>query len=125
MPRHVLNNISPFIKLYVKKPDYECFRIVGCACFPFLIPYSKYKLNFHTQKYIMIGHSLVHKGYKCLSSADKIYIARHVQFNESEFPYSELVSSSKFDQNLSLVQESHSHVSNIFLLSISQDTSYA
>ena len=73
----------------------------------------------------MIGHSLVHKGYKCLSSADKIYIARHVQFNESEFPYSELVSSSKFDQNLSLVQESHSHVSNIFLLSISQDTSYA
>uniref|UniRef100_A0A803PR45 Retrovirus-related Pol polyprotein from transposon TNT 1-94 n=1 Tax=Cannabis sativa TaxID=3483 RepID=A0A803PR45_CANSA len=33
-------------------------------------------------------YSEVHKGYKCLSSTGRLYISRHVQFNERDFPFS-------------------------------------
>ncbi|KAH9699266.1 retrovirus-related pol polyprotein from transposon RE1 [Citrus sinensis] len=68
-------------------------------------PYSQHKFNFHTQKCLMIGYNPLHKGYKCLDPTGKTYIARHVKFNESEFPYSNLFPSS--DPKVSSVQQSH------------------
>lgn len=56
-----------------------------CSCFPLLKPYNNHKLDFHTQKCLMIGYSPIHKGYTCLSPTEKTYIAKHVQFNKSEF----------------------------------------
>lgn len=38
----------------------------------------------------MIGYSPIHKDYKCLLPIGKTYISRHVQFNESEFPFPQL-----------------------------------
>ncbi|KAH9769651.1 retrovirus-related pol polyprotein from transposon RE1 [Citrus sinensis] len=105
LPTPVLNNTSPYTKLYGRKPDYHFLKTFGCSCFPFLRPYSQHKFNFHTRKCLMIGYSPLHKGYKCLDSTGKTYIARHVKFNESEFPYSNLFPSS--DSNVSSVQQSH------------------
>ncbi|KAH9697122.1 retrovirus-related pol polyprotein from transposon RE2 [Citrus sinensis] len=34
------------------------------------------------------GYNLLHKGYKCLHSSGKVYIASHVLFDETSFPYS-------------------------------------
>lgn len=89
MPTLVLNNLSPFTKLHGRKPDYEFLKTFSCSCFPFLRPYSKCKLNFRTKKCLMIGYIPIHKGCKCFDSIGKIYIARHVKFNNSEFPYLE------------------------------------
>lgn len=60
-------------------------KTFGCSCFPLLKPYNNHKLDFHTQKCLMIGYSPIHKGYTCLSPTEKTYIAKHVQFNKSEF----------------------------------------
>ena len=95
MPTPVLNNVSSNTKLHGRLPDYKFLRTFGCSCFPLLNLYNKHKLNFHTQKCLMIGYSPIHKGYKFLDSTGKTYIARLVQFNELEFPYSELFLSTK------------------------------
>ena len=102
LPTPVLNNISPFTKLHGRQPDYQFLKTFGCACYHFLRPYSKHKFNFYTQKCLMVGYIPIHKGYKCLASTRKIYIARHVRFNESEFPFSELIPFDKPIQNVSV-----------------------
>lgn len=33
MPTLVLNNVSPYKKLFAKSPDYSTLRSFGCACF--------------------------------------------------------------------------------------------
>ncbi|KAL5856396.1 hypothetical protein ACOSQ3_003854 [Xanthoceras sorbifolium] len=55
--------------------------------------YSKHKLDFHTTKCVFIGYSLSHKGYCCLHPNGKVFITRHAEFNELEFPYVQLFSS--------------------------------
>ena len=107
LPTHVLNNISPFTKVHGRQPDYQFLKLFGCACYPFLRPYSKHKFNFHTQKCIMIGYSPIHKSYKCLTPTRKIYIARHVRFNEFEFSFYEFFPSHKPVQNVSVTQQNY------------------
>lgn len=61
-----------------------------CSCFPLLRLYNEHKLDFHTQKCVFISYSPIHKGNKCLDKTGKVFVARHVTFNELEFPYSKL-----------------------------------
>ncbi|KAH9731198.1 retrovirus-related pol polyprotein from transposon RE1 [Citrus sinensis] len=49
-----------------------------------------------------LGHpsyNPLHKGYRCLTKSGKVYVAAHIVFNESDFPYSELFSSSESSSN--------------------------
>lgn len=121
LPTSVLNDISPFEKLHNRKPDYQFLKTFGCSYFPLLKPYNKYKLSFHTQKCLMIGYSPIHKGYKCLDSTGKVYVARHVQFNESEFPYTQHFFSNKFDNSTSTVQQPDNVFTIVTTKSILQD----
>ena len=82
LPTASLNFNIPFTILFNKSPDYKFLRTFGCACFPFLRPYSTYKLDFRSQECVFLGYSSSHKGYKCLSASDKIYISKDVVFNE-------------------------------------------
>ena len=87
--------------MFNKEPDYHFLRTFGCACFPLLRPYHTHKLNFWSQECLFLGYSLSHKGYKCLSSSDRIYISKDVSFNELRFPYTDLFpSSSNSTKNL-------------------------
>lgn len=56
---------------------------------PCLKPYNQHKLNFHNTKYVFLGFSKAHKGFRCLLSTAKIYTSRYVVFHESDFPFKE------------------------------------
>lgn len=99
MPTTTLNNLSPYQKLHNQPSNYQLLRVFSCACYPFLRPYNDHKLDFHSQKCLFLGYSPLHKGYRCLTKSGKVYVAAHIVFNESDFPYSELFSSSESSSN--------------------------
>jgi hypothetical protein len=87
LPTPVLNNDSPFFKLFGKDPDYTSLRSFGCLCYPLLRPYASNKLSFRSKPCIFLGYATNHHGYRCLEpQTQKVYISRHVVFDESKFP---------------------------------------
>lgn len=87
LPTPVLHGKSPTELLFKTKIDLNGLRVFGCTCYPCLRPYQAYKLQYHSEKCTYLGLSPLHKGYKCLSPSGRLYVSRHVRFNESEFPY--------------------------------------
>jgi transposase InsO family protein len=80
---------SPWETLFAKSPNYSLFKSFGCACFPLLRPYTKHKFNFRSKECIFLGYASNSKGYLCLDPlTSRIYVSRHVTFNESHFPFS-------------------------------------
>lgn len=95
MPSKVINNIPPIQCLFSKAPDYKFLRIFGCLCFPFLRPYTTHKISFRSAPCVFLGYSPSYPGYRCLdTSTGRLYIVRHVQFDESTFPFSTSFTSS-------------------------------
>ncbi|KAL4573020.1 hypothetical protein LXL04_019813 [Taraxacum kok-saghyz] len=79
---------SPYQKLYNKIPDYDFLKTFGCLCYPYLRPYNSHKIDFRSKPCIFLGYSASHKGYICFHQpTTKIYISRHVVFDENTFPY--------------------------------------
>lgn len=50
-------------------------------------PFNRHKLDFRSTECVFLGYSPFHKGYKCFHPNGRIYISRHVQFDETKFPY--------------------------------------
>lgn len=98
MPTPILGNLSLFQKLHHQLPDYKFPRVFSCACFPLLRTYNQHKLDFYTKKCTLIGYSPLHKRYKCLDKSGKMFVARHITFNESKFPFPELFSKQSFSK---------------------------
>ena len=90
LPTPILHNISPFEKLFFQAPDYSLLKVYGCACFPHLRPYNTHKLQPRSARCVFIGYSPHHRGYQCLHLAsNRLFVARHVLFDENSFPFSE------------------------------------
>ena len=82
----ILHNKSPWEVLFNTKLDLLHHRTFGCMCFPFIRPYNKHKLQPHTAPCIFLGYPAYSKGYICLDlNTLRIYISRHLLFNENEF----------------------------------------
>ena len=93
LPTKVLSNKSPYEKLFHRPPIYEFFKVFGCKCFPWLTPYARNKLQPKSKSCVFLGYSLNHQGYKCLDlSTSRMYLSRHVLFDEDSFPFKELSS---------------------------------
>jgi Reverse transcriptase (RNA-dependent DNA polymerase)/GAG-pre-integrase domain len=91
LPSTPTGRFSLYELLFHKLPDYQFLRILGCECFPLLRPYNNHKLQPRSLSCVFLGYSQHHKGYRCLHlPTNKIYISRHVQFNELHFPFSTL-----------------------------------
>jgi len=84
----LLNNQSPFEKLFHQVPDYKFLKVFGCACFPNLRPYNTHKFSQCSKECVFLGYSQHHKGYKCPHiEYGRVYISRYVIFHVSRFPY--------------------------------------
>jgi hypothetical protein len=79
---------TPFELLFKTSPDYKLLKTFRCECWPYLRPYNSHKFSYHSKSYVFLGYSRPHSGYKCLDvSSGHVYIARHVIFHESFFPF--------------------------------------
>ncbi|GJS63973.1 retrovirus-related pol polyprotein from transposon TNT 1-94 [Tanacetum coccineum] len=88
MPSRTSTNKSPFEHIFKRSPDYSFLPVFGCLCFPHLCPYNRHKMDFHSTSCVFLGYSPSHHGYRCLDiSTERLYIARHVCFNEAQFPF--------------------------------------
>ena len=82
---------SPWELLFHKAPDYSKLKVFGCSCYPWLKPYTQSKFDGKSIHCVFLGYSLQQKGYRCLDpSATRVYISRHVLFNEVHFPFHDL-----------------------------------
>jgi hypothetical protein len=88
LPTPLINNMSPFEKLFHTNPDYSFLKTFGCACWPNLRPYNSNKLQPRSTSCVFLGYSPLHKGYKCFHiSSGRMYISRDVVFLESQCPF--------------------------------------
>ncbi|KAD1469156.1 hypothetical protein E3N88_42767 [Mikania micrantha] len=88
MPSRANSSKSPFELLFNRSPDYSFLRVFGSQCFPHLRPYNKHKMDFRSTPCTFLGYSPTHHGYRCFDpQTERIYIARHVRFNECHFPF--------------------------------------
>ena len=86
LPTPNLQNLTHWELFFYSTPDVTHLRTVGYACFPLLKPYNNHKLQPHTTSRIFLGYPAYTKGYICLDPVtSRIYISRHVLFNEIEF----------------------------------------
>ena len=87
LPTPLLNMSSPWEQLHNVKPTFSYLKTFGCKCFPLLNPYNTHKLQPKTIPCIFLGYPPTIKGYLCQDPiTKKLYISRHVLFNETEFP---------------------------------------
>lgn len=91
LPTRPLQNHNPYHILYQQPAKYNHIKIFGYMCKPWLRPYHTTKLSPLSTPCIFTGYASAQKGYRCLDpQTDKIYVSRHVIFNENIFPYSQL-----------------------------------
>jgi hypothetical protein len=87
LPTPNLAHKSPWETLYHTTPDLTQLRTFGCECFPLLTPYTAHKVYPKTTPCVFLGYPIHSKGYYCLDPVThRMYISRHVLFNENVFP---------------------------------------
>ena len=98
LPTHVLNDTSPYVKLFQQVPNYLKLRVFGCLCFPWLRPYTHHKLESRSVPCVFMGYSTTQSAFHCLDTkTGRIYTSRHVHFVEDRFPFSSNTSQTHSD----------------------------
>ncbi|KAA0064060.1 Retrovirus-related Pol polyprotein from transposon TNT 1-94 [Cucumis melo var. makuwa] len=83
LPSSVLQNISPFEKLYGTPSNYSNLKTFGCACFVLLHPHEHTKLEPRARLCCFLGYGTEHKGFRCWDPlSNRLRISRHVTFWE-------------------------------------------
>jgi hypothetical protein len=89
-PSSAIHSEIPFTHLYRKSPSYDHLRIFGYLCYPNLQATSAHKLAPRSTACVFLGYPSAHKGYRCLDLATgRVYISRHVIFDETHFPFAD------------------------------------
>jgi hypothetical protein len=90
-PTKTLNFQTLYFALYGAQPAYHHLRVFGCKCYPNLSATTPHKLAPRSTPCVFLGYPSDHKGYRCLDLAtNRIILSRHVNFDESYFPFARL-----------------------------------
>jgi len=88
MPSFVIQNLSPYEKLYGIPPSYEHLKSFRCLCFATSPKLGRDKFQSRAIPFIFLGYPYGKKGYKLLSiSNHSIFFSRDVVFHEHVFSY--------------------------------------
>lgn len=91
LPTKTLHYRTPTHALFLRPPTYTHIKVFGCLCFPHLSATTTHKLSPRSTPCVFLGFPPNHRGYACLDiSSKKIIISRHVTFDETLFPFSDL-----------------------------------
>lgn len=98
LPTPTLNWDTPHTRLYGHSPSYSSLRVFGWSGFPHLGCLPSNKLSNHIVKCVFIGYGPQRKDYHCLDpKTSRVYVSRHVLFNETHFSYKQLQVQSQSD----------------------------
>ena len=87
LPTPILAHKYPYHLLYHTPPSYSHLKIFSRSCFLFFRLFNDNKLQFRSRECVIIGYNSQHKGYlRPDHTLGRIYISRHVMFNELFFP---------------------------------------
>ncbi|CAL1378154.1 unnamed protein product [Linum trigynum] len=88
LPTPLLENLTPFEKLYGKAPDYSVLRIFGCLCYAGTLSQGRKKFEKRAGQCVFLGFTPGMKGYKLLDlSNHAVFVSRDVKFYEQILPY--------------------------------------
>jgi hypothetical protein len=66
LPMKMISATCPHVALFGFTPSYEHLRVFGCACYPNIVATAPHKLTPQSTRYVFLGYSADHKGYRCL-----------------------------------------------------------
>lgn len=92
LPTRALHDISPHELLFKKHPDDLFLWVFVCLYFSHLRAYHSHKLDFRFVPCVLLGYCSFYHGYRCLDVTERIYISRHVSFQEYVFPFADKTS---------------------------------
>jgi hypothetical protein len=85
----VVQNTTPYERLFGTAPNYSLLKVFGCVCFVLLQPHERIKLQSRSQLCCFPGYGLEEKGYRCYDPvAKRLRVSRHVVFWEHKMFYS-------------------------------------
>jgi transposase InsO family protein len=88
-PSPVIQNTTPYERLFGTAPNYSLLKVFGCVCFVLLQPHERTKLQPRSQLCCFLGYGLEEKGYRCYDAVAKhLRVSRHVVFWEHKMFYS-------------------------------------
>ncbi|KAL4575563.1 hypothetical protein LXL04_022410 [Taraxacum kok-saghyz] len=105
-PLRVLENLSPYEKLFKQKPIYSNLKAFGCLCYVVTSAVNRDKFMPISKSCVFIGYPFRQKGYKVLDLDTKVIsVSRDVKFTEDVFPLQNMPSFNMNDAYFPNIQE--------------------
>ncbi|CAN0874921.1 Retrovirus-related Pol polyprotein from transposon RE1 [Linum grandiflorum] len=88
MPTPLLQNRTPFERIYHTAPDLKTLRVFGCLTYASTLAHNRTKFQPRARQSVLLGLPPNIKGYKLLDiNTKQIFISRDVVFYENIFPF--------------------------------------